>query len=90
MLVARELVVELLVCEFLPPLLLRAERLGYIEQRHNRVFVQVIDLHLACHLQGVGECFGYIVEDTLHFLGCLEPLLLGVHQFALFGDLLVG
>ena len=89
-LVARELVVELLVCELLPPLLLRAERLRYIEQRHNRVFVQVIDLHLACHLQGVGECFWYIVEDSLHFLGCLEPLLLGVHQFAWFGDLLVG
>ena len=45
-LIARELVVELLLCELLPPLFLRTKFLRNGEERHDRVVVEAVGLHL--------------------------------------------
>ena len=59
-------------------LLLGTEVLRNRELRHNRLGVDIVYLHFVRHFLGVGECFGYIAEDSSHLFRRLEPLLLGV------------
>ena len=77
-LVGRELPVQVVLGKLLPPFLLRSEILGDREERHDGAMVDAVDLHLVEYLQRVRQRLGNVGEDLVHFLPCLEPLLLGV------------
>ena len=81
-LVRCELIVELLLGEFLSPLLLRSERLGNGEERHDGVVVEAVCLHLVQNLDSVCHRLRNVVEHLPHLLFGLKPLLLRVkHTF---------
>ena len=77
-LIGGELLVELLLGELLPPLLLRAEAFGNGEEGHDGSVVNAVDLHLVEDLQGVGQCLWHVAEHLVHLRPGLEPLLLAV------------
>ena len=79
-LIAGELFIEILLCEFLSPLLLCTEALRYREERHNRIGIKTVYLHLIQYLHRIGHRFRHIAEDIVHLLACLKPLLLGVQH----------
>ena len=79
-LVTGELLVELFLRELLPPLLLRAKRLGDGEEGHDGVVVERIDLYLVEDLQRVRQRLGDVAEDLVHLSLRLEPLLLGIEH----------
>ena len=76
--VAGKLLKQIFGGEFFSPLFLGAEILGYGEERHNRVVLDVVEFHLIEYLQCVAERFGYIGKDGVHFSRSLKPLLLGI------------
>ena len=42
--------------------------------------VNIVSFHLVENFDGVAQCFGNVFEDIVHFLACLEPLLLAVEH----------
>ena len=77
-LVARELIEELLVREALVVSLFGAKARGDGEVGHDRTVVDAVGLHLLQYFHRIGERLGHIGEDVVHLGLRLEPLLLGV------------
>ena len=80
LLVARELVEEVLLRELLPPVLLASEALGDGEYWHQRVAVDAVGLDFRRHLHRVLQRLRQVGEHLGHLLRALQPLLLGVVQ----------
>ena len=78
LLVAGELVEEVLLRQPRSPVLLLAETLGNGEERHQRVAVDTVHLHLLRHLQRVRQRLRQVGKHRLHLLRTLQPLLLRI------------
>ena len=80
LLVAGELIEEVLLGIFLAVALLGAEVLGNLEVGHDGCVVDGVELHLIAYLHRVGQCLGDVAEDFVHLGRRLHPLLLGVEH----------
>ena len=78
MLVARELVEQVLFGEFLPIAIFCSKLFRDRKHRHNRVGINAVGLDFIDNLLRVFQGFGMVGEDTSHLFGCLQPFLLGV------------
>ena len=78
MLIAGELIEEVLLSVFLTIFLLRPELLRDRKLGHDRVRVDAISLHLFDDFLRVFEYFRMVGEDASHLGGCLQPFLFGV------------
>ena len=79
-LVRREFTEQVILRESPTPLLFRPELLRYGEERHDRVALYIVRLHLVENLSGIGKSLRYIAEYLVHLLTCLEPFLLGIEH----------
>ena len=79
-LIAGELLEEILLAELSSPLLFGAKVLGDREERHDGVALYVVGFHLVEHLAGVCQSLGNVLEHFVHLLTRLEPLLFGVQH----------
>ena len=79
-LVARELVEEILLRETLAVLGFRAECLRYGERRHDGGVVDGVVLDLVAYIDRIGQRLGYVTEDGVHLGAGLHPLLLRVEH----------
>ena len=77
-LVSSELLKQFLGSNPFPVFLFGTELLRNGEERHDRLMVDIIGLHLIENLYGVGHSFRNILEHLPHLLLGLEPLLFGV------------
>ena len=77
-LVARELLKEVLFCIFLSPFLFRSKFLWYREERHDRVTFYIICLYLVENLKRVAQGLRNVCENLIHLSLSLEPLLLRI------------
>ena len=79
-LIAGELLEEILLAELSSPLLFGAKVLGDREERHDGIALYVVGFHLVEHLAGVCQSLGNVLEHFVHLLARLEPLLFGVQH----------
>ena len=79
-LIAGELLEEILLAELSSPLLFGAKVLGDREERHDGIALYVVGFHLVEHLAGICQSLGNVLEHFVHLLTRLEPLLFGVQH----------
>ena len=79
-LITGKLIEELLLREFLSPLLFCSKFLRNREEWHDRVMVKTINIHLVQYLQRIGKRLRNIRKDGVHLLLGLKPLLLGIQH----------
>ena len=79
-LVARELIEEVLLTIFRTVTRLCSKLLGNLKLRHNGCVVDRVVLYLIANLHCIGQRLGHILEDGIHLGTRLHPLLLRVEH----------
>ena len=73
--IPRELVKQILLCQFLPITFFRSKVFGNIKSWHNRSAVNTIEFNLICYFQRITQSIRDIAENLIHLGSCLHPLL---------------
>ena len=75
-----ELVEDVLIRVFVTPFLFCAKLFRDSKEGHNGRMVNIVGFYLVENLDGVAQRFWNVLEDIVHLLTGLEPLLLAVEH----------